>query len=293
MAWISSLPWLLAAAADAAAPADDSWTVGQKFTIVIGIAIASFVLGYLIARWLRLPDFSARIGFVLATLLVGLAICKLGWPPKLGIDLSGGVVLVYEIDRDQSHGQDLATVLNDVNQRLAALKGQAATARISSSGKIEVVMPSKASQSEVTSQLDSLRTSGITLKPVGTQKEGDKIVLSYDVEQQPKDVNMSKLIDAVNRRINPGGVLELTVRRYGVDQIEVIIPEVDDRQIDDIKKKISTSGLLEFRIVANQATDQRLIAAALRSPAPDVYEGGRVAGHWVKIGQAEVVRPGM
>src|SRR5271156_215347 len=109
MAWYSWMPTLLAeaggAVAEAAAKADDSLSTATKFWIVIAVVVGSFVIGRLIANGLRLPDFAVRIGFVLSTLLVGITICILGWPPKLGIDLSGGVVLVYEVDRNSTQSQ--------------------------------------------------------------------------------------------------------------------------------------------------------------------------------------------
>ena len=71
-----------------------------------------------------------------------------------------------------------------------------------------------------------------------------------------KAVDMDKLIAAVGRRINPSGVKELTIRQYGAEQLEVIIPEIEEREVDQIKKRISTSGVLEFRIVANETDDR-------------------------------------
>ena len=56
--------------------------------------------------------------------------------------------------------------------------------------------------------------------------------------------------------MNPGGQKEIIVRTYGQDEIEVVIPKADPIEIERIKKIISSSGLLEFRILANQR-DQR------------------------------------
>ena len=62
---------------------------------------------------------------------------------------------------------------------------------------------------------------------------------------------MDKLIGAVSKRINPSGVKEVTVRQYGAEQIEIIIPEIEEREVEQIKRIISTSGNLQFRILAN------------------------------------------
>ena len=99
-------------------------------------------------------------------------------------------------------------------------------------------------------------SSGLTLHSSGQRTVDGKTILLYTVDQQHKAVDMDKLIAAVGRRINPSGVKELTIRQYGAEQLEVIVPEIEEREVDQIKKRISTSGLLEFRIVANENDDQ-------------------------------------
>ena len=72
----------------------------------------------------------------------------------------------------------------------------------------------------------------------------------------------------------------MTIRQYGAEQLEVIVPEVEEREVDQIKKQISTSGKLQFRIVANEIDDKDLIKAGAANRRTDVYIGGswRAAG---------------
>jgi SecD/SecF fusion protein len=101
-------------------------------------------------------------------------------------------------------------------------------------------------------------------------------------------------------RINSSGLNESVVRPRGDDQIEIIIAAVDDAEIDDIKKKITNAGILQFRIVANQNDHEELIKAAkVQSEDPsadvrlrsDVYVTNKVtgakevAGVWRKLGR--------
>ena len=57
------------------------------------------------------------------------------------------------------------------------------------------------------------------------------VILVYEVDQTKmkpgETVDMDKLIAAVARRVNPGGQKEVTIRKYGTQQIEVIVPEVE------------------------------------------------------------------
>ena len=111
-----------------------------------------------------------------------LAVTWYGWPPKLGIDLSGGSILVYEIDEQ--------------------------------------------------------------------------------VKEPGATVDMDKLVQAVTKPVNPGGVPEVTIRPYGINQIELIIPKADEAGLERIKNKISSTGMLEFRITANERDHSNLIELA-------------------------------
>ena len=73
---------------------------------VIGIILLTLVLPYFVGIWIanaiRLPDIGKRLGVVLATLVCSVSIVFLLWPPQFGIDLQGGVILVYEVDEQAS-----------------------------------------------------------------------------------------------------------------------------------------------------------------------------------------------
>jgi SecD/SecF fusion protein len=64
-------------------------------------------------------------------------------------------------------------------------------------------------------------------------------------------------------RLNPSGTKEYLIRPIGEDQIEITIPDVDPSEIENIKRMISDTGNLEFRIVANSRDHQNLIDAAV------------------------------
>jgi len=101
---------------------------------------------------------------------------------------------------------------------------------------------------------------------------------------------MDKLVAAVSRRVNPGGQKEVTVRRYGLDQLEVIVPEVDQSEVNLIKRVVSSAGVLEFRITANpeDPRHKQVIELAGRSPGTTVIEGGRQVGRWVQLDTAKI-----
>ena len=66
--------------------------------VLFGVFVLPFILGSRIAKALRMKEIGGRVGVIISVLLATAGILAFGWPPKLGIDLKGGVILVYEVD---------------------------------------------------------------------------------------------------------------------------------------------------------------------------------------------------
>lgn len=177
----------------------------RDFLAALGILIISWIVGSYLARRFRMPDYGWKFAVILFSILTAGAILLTRWPPGLGIDLRGGVILVYEVD------------------------------------------PTK-----------------------------------HDPSQR---VDMDQLVAAVMRRVNPGGQREVTVRQYGENQIEVIIPQAEQAELERIKRIISQTGSLEFRILCNERDHPHIIELADKNPqAREILDsqGNRLAW-WVPV----------
>ncbi len=184
-----------------------------SFALVILMLIGPFILGGYLAKVLRMPDYGWKIGLILFTFIVSVSMITIKWPPKMGIDLKGGVILIYEIDQEQ-------------------------------------------------------------------------------LKQEKKDlesIDMDKLVNAIGLRVNPGGQKEVTIRAYGPNEIEIIIPNVNDVELNRIKDIVSQTGKLEFRIVANVHKHPDIIEMAKSDPDKTVYYD---ASHKNWIARWFKVRPG-
>ncbi|MCL4206811.1 MAG: protein translocase subunit SecD, partial [Pirellulaceae bacterium] len=155
--------------------------------LCIALPIPAF-LGNWLARWLRMKEYGWKLAVIFCALASASVVVSTG-RLNLGVDLKGGVILIYEIDRETLRGDSESAV-------------------------------------------------------------------------GPVQIEWGRLIQSITNRINPAGTKEIVVRRYGEWQIEIIIPEVQDIEIDRIKNLISTAGSLEFRIVANPTDHPDIIAAA-------------------------------
>ena len=276
------------AAATTAATALPWWRVGYGVWLLALLTIlVPTILSWFLAKALRASDMWGRLATVLTALVAGLAIIALGWPPRLGIDLKGGVILVYEVDGSKQVGGQVEDAILKIESLLTAREGRLGTATRTSDGRIGVKLETTdaASRASFIDGVDKLDFGGAKVRLAKAPVAADALDLEFEVEGRSAAVDMDKLVAAVARRVNPGGQKEVTVRRYGLDQLEVIVPEVDQSEVDLIKKIVSSAGVLEFRITANRddPRHRRVIELGERSVGETVVDGGGPIGRWIEL----------
>ena len=93
-------------------------------------------------------------------------------------------------------------------------------------------------------------------------------ILQYEVNRTGAaagTVKIEELITALKRRINPDGVLDMQIRSIGTSRIEIVYPKATAEEVEDVKRKITNVGSLEFRILANHKHDSDIEQRALKS----------------------------
>lgn len=91
---------------------------------------------------------------------------------------------------------------------------------------------------------------------------GTNMVFQIKPEKELTNSLIEKMVESVKKRVNPSGTEEITVRGVGGGRIEVIIPGVDPQSVDEVKRKITDLGSLEFFIAAHSAEDREIVRAA-------------------------------
>ena len=293
----SSVVALLAVAGGepaAAVPAAVAWwqTPGAGWLIALAVVAGATFLAWLIAKSLRVPDMWGRIAAVLVALAAGSTICWLGWPPRLGIDLKGGLILVYEVAAGRQAQTRVDDAVAGIERILASQDGAAATLERKGAGRVAVRLAGKdpAAREAFLAAMKEAAFDRVAVKEVGRSDGAEGLEVSYELAPQSSPVPMDKLVAAVSRRVNPGGQKEVTVRQFGLDQIEVILPEVEQSEVEQIKKIISSAGVLEFRIVANRADPRHrtAISQAEGFRGKTVRIQGEPAARWVRIDPAKM-----
>lgn len=126
---------------------------GFIFLILFAVFVLPFVLGTLIARALKLKDFSRRIGLVLFTAVI--ASTPFIWQIanghdwrnaiRLGIDLAGGSNMVFEVDEGKSEKELSNEVMDQmvgaIGRRINPSGTEEVTVRKVGQNRIEVIVP--------------------------------------------------------------------------------------------------------------------------------------------------------
>ncbi|MCA9200799.1 MAG: protein translocase subunit SecD, partial [Planctomycetales bacterium] len=68
--------------------------------VLVGILILSFLVSRYVATSLRMPDHGWKAGLIAFLIGISALIVYFEGPPKQGVDLKGGTILVYEVDED-------------------------------------------------------------------------------------------------------------------------------------------------------------------------------------------------
>ena len=202
---------------------------GWFLTLVGFIAlIAVWWLAHQIAKAIKMPNYGSR----LATIGLSAAIAMIfivsngwtdkGWSPKLGVDLSGGVNIIGQLN------------LSEINDPDA---------------------------------------------PFGTE-----------------GVTAEDIIPNLLKRVDPSGTKEILIRALGRDKIEVIIPNVELSEADEIWYRLSKTGHLQFRIAADRrfhkpAFEIAEAMAAEGDTSRTVYTGSgdeqKVVARWYNIARMD------
>ena len=88
--------------------------------IFIGLVVASGFIGHWLAKALRAADYGWKFGVILFAILASVVVIVRGWPPKLGVDLGGGSILVYKVDETKTEWrpEKMDSLLASISKRV-------------------------------------------------------------------------------------------------------------------------------------------------------------------------------
>ena len=177
-----------------------------------------------------------------------------GKPVKLGLDLSGGVHFLLEVDIETAQQGRLELLLDSYRKTFKEERLKVESSSINDL-KLNFIFNDRDSYNKALSKfrLDSPGVNG--LQYVITEKpSANTLLLEYsDVAlREIRDYAVGQNLITLRNRVNELGVSEPIVQRQGSNRIVVQLPGVQDRTA--AKKIIGKTANLEFRLEANSRT---------------------------------------
>jgi len=253
-----------------------TWEGIGKVATVIALIVVPTIVGSWLAKKLKMPDHGWKFAVAIGTLAAAAVVVSTG-KIKLGPDLSGGITLIYELDesRDADVAAAAAVPTEDEPDDEAAEDEEPAASP--PDGKDQ----SKIEGDEPPADTDQSETDG-------DEPPTDS---GAAIAGMSKDDKIALLITALQERVDPSGTREVSIRKYGEGQIEIIIPHAEQQELEAIERQIYTAGALEFRITASPRFSKHkdIISVAERLPLNRdvVVIGGREVARWVPFDERE------
>jgi preprotein translocase subunit SecD len=181
---------------------------------------------------------------------------KLGLKPMpLGLDLRGGLYLLYQVDVNGAVSQLLESYQQSFRRALAEAKLPSIDVTVLSSAQgmsdgLRVTLPPG---TDISAVVSALRKVDNTLSFQTTNAEGgpavDMVLTPAQIKAR-EDYALEQNRTTLMNRVNELGVSEPIVQRQGLDRINVQLPGVQNSaEVKDLLGKVAT---LEFRLVDTQ-----------------------------------------
>jgi len=173
-------------------------------------------------------------------------------PMPLGLDLRGGLYLLYQVDVDgavaqvlEVYEQDLRRALSQDNVQFIDVV-QVAEGTVKPNG-LRVLLPAGADPAPAREAIRRvLPDLTISAQPGGVGPILQALLTATQLKER-QDYAISQNLTTIRNRVNELGVSEPVVQRQGIDRIAVQLPGVQNSaEVKDILGKVAT---LEFRLV--------------------------------------------
>jgi preprotein translocase subunit SecD len=187
-------------------------------------------------------------------------------PIALGLDISGGVHLVYGVKAREAVTSRMQSLLAGVRSDLRSKKIAVAQSQVASDGSLQLVLLSDASL-EAAKQVIAEKATELSL--VSVENDGGRPRLRFQIsEQAAKKIEVDAIeqaVETLRNRVDQFGVSEPLIQRSGEDRIILQMPGVSD--INAVKKVVGSVARLEFRLVPSAATAQGVGTTSMRNKA--------------------------
>jgi SecD/SecF fusion protein len=257
-----------------------------KLYTFIALVVGSTLLGGWLARTLRLPEYGWRFGVILFAVLTSLVVICWGWPPKLGVDLGGGVILVYQVDPEKlpEGGLDQARMdqlVARVSERVNPGGQREISVRPLGSDKVQITMPQAGEEEARRIKLIISRAGALEFRILATRH--DDLALVERALAEPGGRSVSAPDGTLEAKWEPVRIAEAPSFVSNPQLATRWVP-VDARQAANLSPEVATrkdaSGTLEKLEVLVKVGPWDVFGERLRQAATGYDEEGRPCVHF-------------
>lgn len=198
------------------------------------------------------------IAFLIPTIFPGAFSSWISKPISLGLDLKGGVHLVYDVKVGEAVKSRLLAKANAIKAELKKDKVPILRVRLNNNGEIEFTLLNDR-------MLDRLKDKTAQDFPeltfVSSRPEaGGRLVVVYSLAQhfhaQIEEEAVLQSIETLRNRVDQFGVAEPLIQRAGSRRIILQMPGVKD--VESVKKVVGKTAKLEFRFLPSTPSGESL-----------------------------------
>ncbi len=194
--------------------AASSWWLSPEVITLLKLIMAfplPIFVGVWLARYLRMRDFGWKLALIFCTLCIG-GVLLVSFPLRLGVDLKGGVILVYEIDREalkidnstsiSPSSIDWGHLLQRLNDRINPAGTKEIVVRRYGDWQVEVIIPD-VDTTEVERIKKLISTAGsLEFRIVANSTQhGDTIQLATRQAEDETKRRSKYVLDETSRRV--------------------------------------------------------------------------------------------
>jgi len=189
---------------------------------------------------------------------------------QLGLDLQGGLHVVYSIDLDRAIDDKASEIKRDVESYLSAERIDGSVSTPSSvTGAVTIRVADAQGREKVRGWVMSQYSTVVVARTCpADQADAACVRVSSDFADTIKARALAQAVETIRSRIDERGVAEPTVISKG-DDIIVELPGLDAKSISETKDLIARTAKLEFKKVIDDEADPGKFMRALYKQVHD------------------------
>ncbi len=205
---------------------------------------------------------------------------------NLGLDLQGGLYMVYGVDFKKVYAEVLGRAADGVVGQLTKGSVTAKLGKVDSSMEEDPKVTIEFDPASETKLKDILATQKHALR-INELKSGSvELALARDYRATIKENTLNQSVQVIRNRIDEFGVTEPSIATKGENRIVVELPGVKD--VERAKALVGRTARLEFKMVnsASQVNLPQLIAAAEKEKGFSYKEGQKFSDYLAAVNAA-------